>query len=150
MRLILLLFFILGSNANLTAEEKLLTLSDATRKLVIDDRTSEDYFLCLMDGKKVFGKNPAKTSECYSLKEQDLAVSMELFLQLPKEEEMQVGFYTSEGKQVIPYWEENGQRILCLSFVLRKSNQLFLQALRKDTKQYFFWKTFSGNWEILK
>lgn len=146
----ILFFLLLSLNIGLAPEGKLLTLSDTTRNLMIDERTSSDYFLCLMQGKKVFGKNPAQTSECYSLNEQDLAASIELFVQLPKEEEVQLGFYTGEGKQVFPYWEENAQRFLCLSFVIRKSNQLFLQALRKDTKQYFFWKTSSSNWVVSK
>ncbi len=147
-KLTVILFFILFS-PNIFSNEKLLSISDSSRILNTEDTSSPDLFLCLMDGKKVFGKNVARVSECYSVKEQELILSLESFLHQPNETETQIGFYTPEGKQVIPTWDENGVKFSLLAFVVNK-NQLYIQSIRKDTKQYFFWKTAPQYWEFKK
>jgi hypothetical protein len=145
--ILFLSFFITGVNY---ADDKLLSLTAVDRTLFIDDKSSNDYFLCLMENKKVFGKNHAKTSDCYSLKEQDLRNSFETFNADSVESEIQLGFYSSEGKQVFPYWEENGFRFSIQSFVILPNSKFFVQAIRKDAKQYFYLRTSVNGWEISK
>jgi hypothetical protein len=145
-----ILFFLSCMTCALFAEEKLLSLPEATRRLQIEEKTASEVFLCLMENKKVFGKNPAQTAECYSLKEQDLVISLETFLAIKREAEAQAGFYTSEGKQVFPSWDENGQRFILFSFVINMKSQLFVQVLKKDSKAYYYLRTLARDWEVEK
>ncbi|WP_411821581.1 hypothetical protein [Leptospira sp. 'Mane'] len=138
------LFFLVGG---LFAEPNFLSLEDRARALNFQGKTIDEIFICQSEGKKVFGKNGALTSECYALAQNPLPRALSLFLETTRTEESQFGFYTIEGKQIHPEWEEEGYgKLTLLSFVITNKQQLFVQVLRKD-KGYFFLRTIPGNWD---
>lgn len=134
----------------LNAHEKLLSLSDEKHTLQIEERSLSEVFICLSATKRVFGKNPPLENECYSLNEQSLDVSLSVFLDQPRTASQQIAFYLPSGTQVFPRFEENGSTYVFYSFVINAKSHLFVQALKKDSKQYFYWRTIASNWEFVK
>ncbi len=146
----LIFFFLALLPYCIDAQEKLLSLSDEKHTLSIDERSASEVFICLSYSKKVFGKNPPLENECYPLNEQVLDVSLSAFLNQPRTASQQIGFYLPSGTQVFPRFEENGIPYVFYSFVINSKSHLFVQALKKDTKQYFYWRTITSNWEFVK
>ncbi|TGN18960.1 hypothetical protein [Leptospira idonii] len=133
---------------SLSPQNKLLSLSDESKVLLLPEMKTDEIFLCQSEKGKVFGKNKPNMKECYSLQTYVLADSIGLFLQSEKNEEVQFAFYGSSGKQVFPEWEEPGYgKLTLLSFVATMKQQLLVQAIRKD-KAYFYLRTKPGSWAL--
>ncbi|MDZ4725461.1 MAG: hypothetical protein SH817_04850 [Leptospira sp.] len=132
------------------SETKLLSLVEADRVLTFSENVTDDLFLCQMEPKKKFGKNPAINTECFSLKEESLKNVLATILQVEKSEEFMLGFYSPDGKQLFPSWEENTHLYSLVSFVVRPNSNLFVQALKKENKAYYFWRTKSADWNLFK
>ncbi|BDA80004.1 hypothetical protein LPTSP3_g29340 [Leptospira kobayashii] len=142
--LFLSLFFLVGA---IDSETNFLSLEDKGRSLNFQGKPVDEIFLCQSESKKTFGKNGALTSECYAIAQNTISNALTLFLEQPRTEESQFGFYTTSGKQIHPEWEEEGYgRLALLSFVITNKQQLFVQVVRKD-KAYFFLRTIPGNWD---
>ncbi|TGN06925.1 hypothetical protein [Leptospira ilyithenensis] len=138
--------FFLFLSGGLYSESNFLSLEDRERFLNFQGKSVGEIFLCQSENKKVFGKNTALSSECYAIEQNPISNALALFLEQARTEESQFGFYTTDGKQIHPEWEEEGYgRLVLLSFVITNKQQLFVQVVRKD-KAYFFLRTIPGNW----
>ncbi len=144
-----LVTFILFLNGSLSAGEKILSLSNETRNLHFPDVTLSDLYFCKIDQKRVFGKNSPLNQECYSVKSDSIERLLGYSLQNQESNiESQYAFFSADGRQVFPYWEENSKSFTMISFVLRENQNCYVQVLQKDTKKYFFWKSRSSDWQV--
>ncbi|GBF50067.1 hypothetical protein LPTSP4_15900 [Leptospira ryugenii] len=107
----------------------------------------EELSICQTDTKKVFGKNPILSNQCISLKEKAFADAFYYFFEQAQEREMQLAFFSKEGRFVQVVWKENQETYNISSFLIRQNKSLFVQCIRNQNKSYFLWKTKPEQWE---
>lgn len=129
-------------------EGKILSLPEGEKFLSVIERKGESIFLCQTETKRVFGKNHSLSSECYSLSDQSLSVSLSSFFEVARLTEIQYAFFTAENRQVYPEWEEFGTRYVLIGFVFGMESQMYVQVIKKEQRLYYLWKSNASQWVL--